>query len=441
MSDDGAHALPARPRIAFFDVLEVFDDFYPSYGISRAAFATEFAATSNHAFAHALQMHVGDVTWYEGVTDPPPPPVRHRLGFIVELVRTPTAHRALRAIADPLVRAGGARRASSRTGTRRAVRMLRGVWAPLRAVQGYLSIASPSLWTRFRREPPDLFFVQDYANGRFDLIVFAARLLSRPVVAYHTGIAPERQVGRLLRGIALRRTDLLIASGRAERDVLVHRYRVAPERVTIVHQPVDVDVFRPRDREESCARLGLDPRRRHLLWIGRIETRKRVAALVDAFLTAVGERQDVTLLVAGDGPGAGELRAELARRREHRVALLGWIHDDETKAALFNVSELSAVVSEWEGLPNVVGESLACGTPVLAARVGGIEDIVRPGATGWLVDERLDDLDAVLRSIVESPPPASMRANARRDAEERLSDAAVGIALARAVGGLLSRRA
>src|SRR5579871_3057684 len=53
-----------RPRIAFFDYPDVFEDFYPHYGVDQQAFATQWAATGNHAFVTLLQKEIGDVRWY-----------------------------------------------------------------------------------------------------------------------------------------------------------------------------------------------------------------------------------------------------------------------------------------------------------------------------------------------------------------------------------------
>ena len=54
-----------RPRIAFFGYHDVFEDFYPHYGVTQQAFATSWAGSGNHAFVSVLQREVGDVVWYE----------------------------------------------------------------------------------------------------------------------------------------------------------------------------------------------------------------------------------------------------------------------------------------------------------------------------------------------------------------------------------------
>ena len=67
----------ARLRIAFFEYADVFEDFYPHYGVDQQAFATRWAGTGNHAFVTLLQREVGDVTWYETTLAPEIEEARH----------------------------------------------------------------------------------------------------------------------------------------------------------------------------------------------------------------------------------------------------------------------------------------------------------------------------------------------------------------------------
>jgi len=85
-----------RPTIAFFDYPDVFEDFYPHYGVDQDAFATRWAGTGNHAFARALQDEVGDVVWYGMSLAPKLREARHEVtGCRVRMVRSSAAHRAL----------------------------------------------------------------------------------------------------------------------------------------------------------------------------------------------------------------------------------------------------------------------------------------------------------------------------------------------------------
>src|SRR5437588_5768091 len=87
-------ASPRRPRIAFFDYPDVFEDFYPHYGVDQHAFATSWAAASNHAYLALLQREVGDVWWYELALRPERDGSgSHQLGFGVRFFRSSAVHR------------------------------------------------------------------------------------------------------------------------------------------------------------------------------------------------------------------------------------------------------------------------------------------------------------------------------------------------------------
>ena len=86
----------ARPKVAFFDSCDVFEDFYPHYGIDQPTFARTWAGTGNHAFIRQLQREVGDVTWYELTLRPDLREAQHEVaGCRVRFVRSSWLHRYL----------------------------------------------------------------------------------------------------------------------------------------------------------------------------------------------------------------------------------------------------------------------------------------------------------------------------------------------------------
>ena len=72
-------ARAGRPLIAFFDYPDVFEDFYPHYGVDQRSFATRWAGTGNHAFLSLLQREVGDVVWYAFSLTPELDEARHEV--------------------------------------------------------------------------------------------------------------------------------------------------------------------------------------------------------------------------------------------------------------------------------------------------------------------------------------------------------------------------
>jgi glycosyltransferase involved in cell wall biosynthesis len=124
---------------------------------------------------------------------------------------------------------------------------------------------------------------------------------------------------------------------------------------------------------------------------------------------------DCTLLIAGNGPLRPDLEAKIsALGLEGRVRLLGEVpHDRLTE--LYGAADCSILMSEREGWPNVLLESMACGTPVLATTVGGTPEIVTRPEAGILLRERsAAALVEALRELRARPPD---RVATRRYAE------------------------
>jgi glycosyltransferase involved in cell wall biosynthesis len=407
----------ARPLIAFFDYPDVFEDFYPHYGIDQRTFATRWAASGNHAFLSLIQREIGDVVWYAFSLAPELPEARHDVvGCRVKILPSSRLHRWLW----------------------RRFYLPRSAWRWRRAYPAYATLASylalvswPFIQTMLR-DRPDVFFVQDYATGRFDMLLLLARALGVPLIAYHSGSRPERYLGRLLKRWTIPRADRLVVSSRDELDMLASTYRVPPECPALILTPIDTTVFRPMDRSGACRAAGLDPARRYLLFVGRLDDQvKRVSALIRGFAALAAEQRDADLLVAGDGPDGQKLRCLAAERAPGRVHFLGWIPGGDAIVPLYNAAECLVLPSRSEGFPTVVGEAMACGTPVLASRVGGVGELVIQDRTGWLFAPGDDEALAAGLSFVVSHPEviARMRPQARDLAEARVSPAVVASAL------------
>jgi glycosyltransferase involved in cell wall biosynthesis len=403
-----------RPRIAFFDYADVFEDFYPHYGVDQDAFAHRWAATGNHRWVSLLQSEFGDVTWYSFSLAPTLTEAWHEVtGARVRILRSPPMHRLLwRAFYLP-----------------RPAWRWQGHFHKYELAASYASLASVRALTALRSDAPDLLFLQDYSSGRFDMLLLAGRLLGVPVVAYHGG--GWRWVAAPVKRRTLRRADLLLASSRRERDRLVSEMGVSPERVPVVLTPIDLELFHPQERHLACREAGLDPARRHLLFVGRLDDNvKRVSLLIRAFSDAAGAHPDASLVIAGDGPDRERLERVASEVAPGRVTFVGWT-ESAALPGLLNAAECLVLPSRREGFPTVVGEALACGTPVLGSRVGGIPELVIPGITGWLVEpDQERELAAAIRQALDDPGRVSaLRPAARSVAQRHLSPAAVAAAL------------
>ena len=360
-----------RCRIGFFDYADVFEDFYTHYGVTQEAFATTWAATGNHAFVALIQREIGDVVWYETSLSPQVTSARHEgTGCRVKFLPSSFAHRlAWKAFYLP----------------RQAWRW-RGAYRSFATFASYAAPLSSSLWRTVRRDRVDCLFVQSYSSGRFDVLLLMARVLGVRFVAYHAGGRVDAHLGRGIRRWTLPRADRILVSSRAEAEALERTYRVPPDKMRVILTPIDTNTFRPIDRRTACVASGLDSSRRYLLFVGRFDDgMKRVSAIIRSFGALAGHYPDTDLLIAGKGHDDAMLRSLAAELAPQRVRFLGWISDAREKAHLYNCADALILASRREGFPTVVGEAMACGTPVVSSRVGGVSELVEHGRSGWFL--------------------------------------------------------
>jgi glycosyltransferase involved in cell wall biosynthesis len=402
-----------RKRIAFLDYPDVFEDFYPHYGVDQFAFATTWDQTGNHAFLKLIQREIGDVVYYPLSLRPVATEARHETtGCTVRFLPSSWLHRQLWKL----------------------FYLPRSAWRWRSAYPSYALLASylaPLSWPLLRSlwlDRPDFIFLQDYSSGKFDVVSSFAMLLRVPVIAYHSGSELKSYHGRIARRWTLPRAHRLIASGRAEAELLAGHFRVPKERITVVLTPIDTMIYAPLRRETAARAAGLDPSRRYILFVGRLHDGvKRVSAIIRAFASLCREHSGIDLLIAGDGPDRLRLESLASDLAPARVQFLGWISDARSKAQLYTASECLVIASQREGFPTVVGEALACGTPVLATDVGSISELVSHEKTGWLLPPGDDDaLTGALTHIMRNPSLIeAMRPQARNIAQARVSPEAV----------------
>ena len=214
------------------------------------------------------------------------------------------------------------------------------------------------------------------------------RWFDRPVVMSALGtdvsLIPEWRLPRAMILDAVERAAHVTAVCGALRDGLID-LGADPAKVSVVEHGVDLVLFRPpADRAALRREMALDGPT--LLSVGHLIDRKGH----DFAIRALAELPGVTLLIAGDGPRDAALRA-LAKEQgvADRVRFLGHV-DQHRLPALYGAADATLSCSDREGIANVLLESLACGTPLVATPVWGSPEVVRVAEAGLLVAERSD---------------------------------------------------
>ncbi len=213
-----------------------------------------------------------------------------------------------------------------------------------------------------------------------------------------------------LEGDVMQEADRLVAATPLERAQMTWLYGAPRDRITVIPCGVDGRLFYPRNQHDAHARQDL-PCGRLLLFVGRIERLKGIDTLLEAAAQLVDEggHDDLRVLIVGgdiesnraDNP---ELRRVQALTKtlgiQDRVDFLG----SQPQAELpyfYSAADLTIMPSHYESFGMVALESMACGTPVIASRVGGLASLVRDGETGYLVPaENPTELAARIRTLL-----------------------------------------
>jgi alpha-maltose-1-phosphate synthase len=189
--------------------------------------------------------------------------------------------------------------------------------------------------------------------------------------------------------VALEGADAVIAVSEGMRaDVLACYPAVDPDRVEVIYNGIDTDEYRPDPDTDVLERIGVDPSRPSVVFVGRITRQKGVPYLLEAARSLSGDAQ---LVLCAGAPDTPELGAEVARRVDELRATrdgVFWIDEMLPKRdviQLLSHATVFACPSVYEPLGIVNLEAMACEAAVVASAVGGIPEVVVDGETGLLV--------------------------------------------------------
>ena len=200
--------------------------------------------------------------------------------------------------------------------------------------------------------------------------------------------------------------EAVIAVSRGMReDVLACYPQLDPDRVHVVHNGIDTELYRPDPSTAVLDRLGIDHNRPYVAFVGRITRQKGVTHLLRAALRFDPGAQLVLLAGAADTPElAAETEMAVARLRAERGRVV-WVSEmlprEEVRQVLSHAT-VFACPSIYEPLGIVNLEAMACETAVVASAVGGIPEVVRDGETGVLVDYDPTDAERFEQGLADA---------------------------------------
>lgn len=209
------------------------------------------------------------------------------------------------------------------------------------------------------------------------------------------GDAPEPAIREIGEEQVVTAADRLVANTHAEAKELIELYHADPNRVRVVHPGVDLDVFVPGNQEAARTHLKLASNAIVLLFVGRIQPLKAPDVLIEAAAEILKRNPElrIRLVVAicGGPSGSGLERPDALMTLADDLGVADVVRfvPPTSRAELvnwFQAASVCVVPSYSESFGLVAIEAQACGTPVVAARVGGLPTAVRDGISGVLVD-------------------------------------------------------
>jgi teichuronic acid biosynthesis glycosyltransferase TuaC len=182
-------------------------------------------------------------------------------------------------------------------------------------------------------------------------------------------------------------------------------------KLVVLRNGVDLELFRPVDRTAARAALRLADAESWVTCVGNLVPEKGF----DLAIAALAELSGTRLLIVGEGPQRDALlRAATRLGVRDRVEVRRPLPQQEL-AQVYSACDALALTSLREGWPNVVLESLACGTPVVATDAGAVRQILDAAGVGAVVSERSpQQLAAALRACIDSGDRDACRAHAAR---------------------------
>jgi glycosyltransferase involved in cell wall biosynthesis len=173
------------------------------------------------------------------------------------------------------------------------------------------------------------------------------------------------------------------------------------DKIRVIGNGVDTTRFHPLDRTEARRALRIEGPGPFVISVGTLDPNKGHQLLIAAVSELTGRYPAMKAYIAGEGPYQSALTAQIREKKiADRVVLIGKRPHAELNS-WFNAASVSCLLSEREGWPNVLLESLAAGTPVIATRAGGIAEVIATPALGTLVERNVPAITAALDAALK----------------------------------------
>jgi sugar transferase (PEP-CTERM/EpsH1 system associated) len=269
-----------------------------------------------------------------------------------------------------------------------------------------------------RREKVDLVHAHQYTPFFYTL---TARLIHRPPAIlftehgrHHPDYPRQRRI--LVNRLLLERRDRVVGVGQAVGQALINNEGIPPQRVTVIHNGIDVAKFAANghDRRVTRHEMGVGKDDLVILQVARLDYLKDHGTAMRTLKRVVQHRNEARLVLVGDGPEKQSIE-EMTRchNLSSNVRLLG-LRTDIPR--LLAAADLFLLTSISEGIPLTIIEAMAAGLPVVSTQVGGVAEVVTDGSTAELAPSG-DDAKLAEKILRVAEDPRLAQAMGRRGRE------------------------
>jgi len=215
------------------------------------------------------------------------------------------------------------------------------------------------------------------------------RLCKVPVViSGQRNVETQRSsIRNFLDKITLPLADFVISNTRAGKKILIEREKVNPKKIIVIPNGIDLQKIPPflnkKERNKKIKEMFQVSSFKFQVvgFVGYLTEQKGLEYLLEAFSQL--REEDAFLLIIGDGPCFQKLKIKAQELKIDKKALfLGYKKDVLNYLRLFDIFCLPSL---WEGQPNVILEAMGCGLPIVATRVGGVQEMIKDKKNGILV--------------------------------------------------------
>jgi len=224
--------------------------------------------------------------------------------------------------------------------------------------------------------------------------------------------------------------DMLLAVSHYLKDEIIQLYDISGSKIEVAYNGVDMSIFKKvRDVQKLKKKLGIGDKK-IILYVGHFGFRKGILYLIEALPKILKEEPDAFLLCVGGTPEW--LRTDIYWRvltqklkdadLMTHVKLVGQVPHQQLPA-YYSMADVFAFPSLYESMGKVIIEAMACETPIVASRVGGIREIIREGENGILIEPKnvIDLQKAILTIFQDSQLARKFSHNGRKTVESRFT--------------------